>query len=172
MRYRSSRATGSVSSDRGRICRRETSKVRDRAKLQDRTGAIVRNAMCGRAKGRPKPLASAAHVMLPRSCVKIVRLAPRSQPERLDELVRLQDEHRGAQRARSLSFTAAALLSIAWWPRARAVDWLPAHLVDLALALWSIVLAMAVACSLHEWRLGRRFDRLAATRPVADERES
>jgi hypothetical protein len=82
--------------------------------------------------------------------------------DRVDELFAVKEEWSSARRGRVALFTAAALSSVSWWLRARAVGWLPAHAVDFGVALWATLLAVAIACRVHEWRLRRRLDRLVA----------
>jgi hypothetical protein len=100
----------------------------------------------------------------PRRGIATARAMPmRRSVSHLPELWRLEDERRSVRRARSGSFTVAALLSVVWLARV-ASSWLPPHLFDFAVALWGTVLAFAVGCGIKEWRLGRRCERLIAHR--------
>jgi uncharacterized protein YjiS (DUF1127 family) len=91
-----------------------------------------------------------------------MRIVGSTPPEQVAELLRIEDEWWSARRARGALFTATALVSVGWWLRLRGSAWLPAHAGDFAVALWATLLAVAVGCRVHEWRLRRRLDRLMA----------
>lgn len=98
------------------------------------------------------------------------RIPAATPPERVAELLRLDEEWGRARRTRRTLFTAAALSSISWLLRFDRVTWLPAHALDLGVALWGTVLSVALVFGVHEWRLRRRFERLAATLQPPSER--